>query len=716
MLGSNVSIFRSFRGLGLGAVAVLGGGLVWYALAHGPQPRARQFVPGALGYEAGAPAPAPGPGAFLTRAFSMPGDGQDGRRWQAANQVAGRLQFSHNLHRVFPPALSASHPEFFPLIGGARLKPAPKIIDWNPDLGREDVARHAAEVAADYFSAHPADRSFSLGTNDGLLVGESPETLALTTPVKWFRGRPDYAPLVFTFMNRAAAELGRTYPDKYLGCLAYYWAENTPGFPLNRQVVPFLTTDRSQGYDSALREQEYDLQRRWAAVAGEHAGGGPRRLGLYDYLYGGGFLIPRIHTRLLAENLRRARQAGFTDYYAEVYPNWGLDGPMPWLAAQLALDPAQPLEPLLDEYYARYFREAAGPMRAFFTRCEEQWMRQPGPGYWLKHYRNESQADIFPLAVCRELRAQLTAAAQAAKSARVRDRVALVSEAFGVTERFVAMQEAREALNRRALRPGRDWRGLVGALWDFRAARDQFESYAKSLRQRQPLALRPFLWEDYLRHDPMPGAVVAIQTAAEASGEFDAAETLVRNRGDEAITHTWLAALVSRTRTGLELVRNGGLHGPVLPARQIAGLPYGLALPAEWGSKVEPTEFQHAELTGQGPGGRVLHIAGSADSALFQWCPMPQDYDRYAASVAVRGRVSPGTAVMLTIGWLDRNGKNLGSQVVRLPEGETGDWVELNIIGAPPPQAVRVGVGLRVLYQVAGDWAEARDFSLQAIP
>jgi len=38
---------------------------------------------------------------------------------------------------------------------------------------------------------------------------------------------------------------------------------------------------------------------------------------------------------------REARAAGFTDYYAEVYPNWGLDGPQPWLVAQLLQDPAQ---------------------------------------------------------------------------------------------------------------------------------------------------------------------------------------------------------------------------------------------------------------------------------------------------------------------------------------------------------------------------------------
>lgn len=707
-----VTAFRTFRWLGLGAALLLGGSVACYLGTQEPRPLARQFVPGALGFEAGADAPPPGRGAFYTRSMSMPGV-VGGRQWLAANQVTGRFNFSHNLRRVFPPALYASHPEFFPWVEGARWQPAAKASDWNPDLGRQDVARHAAAVAADYFSTPVSALSFSLGTNDGILYGESPETLALTTPVKWFRGRPDYSPLVFTFMNRAAEELSRTYPQKYLGCLAYYWAENTPGFPINRQVVPFLTTDRSQGYDAAFRQQEFDLQRRWGAVAGEHAGGGPRRLGLYDYLYGYGFLIPRIQTRLLAENLRHARRAGFTDYYAEVYPNWGLDGPMPWLAAQLAQDPEQPLDGLLDEYYTRYFREAAGPMRRFFTRCEEQWMRQPGPPYWLKHYRNESQADIFPPEVCRELRALLAEAGRAARSQRVRERVQLTADAFGVTERLVRMQGAREALNRCSLHPD-DWRTLAAALWEYRAARNDFQGYTAALVRRQPLAVRPFLWDDYLRHDPMPAAVVAMQTAADAAHEADAAESWVRSWGDQEITYTWLAALVARARTGRELTRNGTLWGEVQPGRTIAGLPFGVALPVEWQSKVEPAEFQRAELTGSGP--RVLRISGSMDTAIFQWRPMPPGFDRYAARVAVRGRVSPGTAVMLTIGWLDRQQRHLGSQVVRLPEGVNDGWVELNLIEPPPPKAVWVGVGLRVQYQVTGDWAEARDFSLQAIP
>ena len=283
------------------------------------------------------------------------------------------------------------------MVDGKRERPAEHSQTWNPDLSRPDVAIHAASVARDAFIADPGRVSFGLGVNDGLLYGESPELLAAVSPLRWFRGRPDYSNLTFRFLNRAGEELARSHPDKFLGALAYYWEENTPDFPVHPQVLPFLTADRSQGYDPAFWREEFSLQERWAKA-------GPQRLGLYDYLDGTGFVIPRIHPRLIAESLRHARGIGFTDYFGEASPNWGIDGPMTWMVAQLLSDPQQSADLLLDEYYKRYFQESAVPMRRFFERCEEQWMRQPGHPYWLKHYRNDSQADLFPSAVCAELR------------------------------------------------------------------------------------------------------------------------------------------------------------------------------------------------------------------------------------------------------------------------------------------------------------------------
>jgi hypothetical protein len=113
------------------------------------------------------------------------------------------------------------------------------------------------------------------------------------------------------------------------------------------------------------------------------------------------------------------------------------------LVAQLIARPGASAPNLLDEYYARFFGEAAAPMRQFFERCEDLWMAQPPPADWLKHFRSETQAGLFPSSECAKLRALLEQARALAKSEKVRQRVEFVSAAFGATERFVAFCEAK---------------------------------------------------------------------------------------------------------------------------------------------------------------------------------------------------------------------------------------------------------------------------------
>ena len=681
----------------------------------------RWFMPGDLGYERGVP---PGPlseNAFLTRAMGSLG-GKAGNIWATNHRLTPRLNFSHNLSRVFPSALYDEHPEFFPLEAGQRFRPPEGVrVSWQPDLGREDVAAYATEKAREYFNEKPDAVSFALGVNDGLVFGESSETKALTMPLRWFRGRPDYSNLVFTFMNRAADELSVTHPGKYLGALAYYWAENVPNFAVNPQVIPFLTADRSQGYDPEFLAEDRALQRRWISALGAkpkatskeleandyqltaQSSKQPRlRLGLYDYLYGGGFLIPRQHPHLLAEHLRYTRRLGFTDYYAEVYANWGLDGPQPWLVAQLLQDPEQSAVVLLDEYYQRYFKEAAVPMRRFFERSEEQWMNQPGNSYWLKFFRNETQAILFPPRVCRELRGYLEQAARLVKARSVRARVQQVSDAFVVTERFIAMQTWRDRLNREVLSGSGSMNRVVPWLMAFREARREFVGYTRELRATQPLLIAPFKIEDYLMHDPTVNALVWLR---DRSGPLS--KELPSPLADDAeLVQLW-SNLAER---GLSIEYNGELLGPLKKPRTIAGLTYGVSLPRGWVSKVEPAEHYRDSLLGE-EGMRVLRIEGSINTSVFQWRPLPKTEFSLAA-VKIRGQLSPSSSAYLTLGWLDAEHRHLGLMRMHLPTGEWPDWVDLSQGGMIPENAVWVGVGIRLNNQRDGDWVEVKDFRL----
>jgi hypothetical protein len=106
-------------------------------------------------------------------------------------------------------------------------------------------------------------------------------------------------------------------------------------------------------------------------------------------------------------------------------------------------------------------------------------------------------------------------------------------------------------------------------------------------------------------------------------------------------------------------------------------------------------------------------LAGATDAAVLQWNEAVPGRT-YDAAVFVRGRVSSGTSVILTLGWLDAGQKPVGNVLLaRLPEGEWNEWVRLRQGGVAPAGARWVGIGVRVQHQVAGDWADVDDFSLR---
>lgn len=665
----------------------------WQASHGGPGPElARWFMPGILGYEPGVAPPPPGPAAFLTRALGGVNGSNDGS-WAMHNALTPRLSFSHNLSRIVPDALLATHPEFFPLIGGKRV--VPDIARWNPDLGNPTLAAWAAQKAAEHFMAQPEAVSFAVGTNDALTYGDSPELRAWVLPMRYFRGRPDFSDLVFNFTNEVARHLEESWPEKHVGALAYYLHEQVPRFPVHPQVLPFLTADRSQGYDRDFWAEEMALQRAWAAA-------GPRRLGIYDYLYGYGFLVPRYHPTLLAEHLRHARKAGYTDYYAEMSPNWALDGPQPWLVAQLLQDPTQAAERLLAEYFRRYFRAAGPAMARFFGRLEQAWMEQEGPAYWLKHYRNESQTRVYPPAVRRDLRDALGAAAAAAEASEdevVAARVAWVEGGWGLSERLIEMGEARDALARRLWRRAGVRGGSAEALFSeaeeleellriYREARGELVRYDEWLRREKPGAMGPYRLTDLLRHDPTPVAE----------------DRIARLR----------AATAGEPAPKAGYARLGGAHwnGEIVAPLRMAGLDYGVALPTGWNSRAEPAEGMTSAWADTAEG-RVLRLEGHKNTSIWRWMPPLLGPETLRLTLRVRGRVSLSSALTITASWLNVQQTLLEpTPVVILPEGEWPEWVTLEVPLVPGPEAVWPGVALYLNHQMPGDWLEIGEVSV----
>ena len=637
-------------------------------------------------------------------------EGPEAITWARRNGLAEHLEYSHSLFRIIPPSLFDGHPAWFPQLGGQRERPTePAVYRYQPNLALPEVAEFAGREAAEAFAREPGRASFSLGINDTVRFDQSEATRALVEPLRSFRGAPDYSPLVFTFMNRAAATLARTRTDRYLGCLAYFWCENVPAFPVHPQVVPYLTADRSQYYDDQFRAEDLLLQARWGTS-------GVRAFGLWEYAYGHSFLIPRVPHGALAESVHEAWLRGARGYLAEVGPQWGFDAFKIWMLTQLLWEPARPLGELAGDFFPGYYGGAAGPMQRFFAACERQWMAQPGPPYWIKFYQQEDQSLLFPPGVCRTLRGHLDEARRAAGNDPVLgERIGLTERAFAVTEAYVAFDEIRRRLA--VLPAGEPESRLVAALGESLAAESRLrkacrEAEAGTLPARSATELTYFV-----RNDPVPRLLAA-------AGDRDPAAPprSLAALGPGVVPGPWSsvarAMADGRLSRSVNLARNSAFTS-VARHRQEPGFlfPGSGELPADWVVHAMPTERQRTALCAAADGAatRALRIEGAWDTQIYQWLPAVPG-QAYVARIRGRGRSSPGGDAGLFLSFLTAEGKPVGTHRMQtLPKGEHRVPLELVLADVAPAEAAWVGFGCGVSRQVAGDWFEAEGPELREV-
>lgn len=418
--------------------------------------------------------------------------------WGRRNGFFNTQDFNHGIHRFFDQkgfAAAQWWPEFegraWPVRGGR----APQ-----PDYSEPELAPAVAAWAQQRHFDQPHLDSVSVAMTDSILFDESPATRALVEPFTYFRDRPDYAPLLFDFMNRVAAaafpEAGAG-PDYDLSTLSYYWTENVPNFWIHPRVMPWLTSDRAQWFDPRYRANDQDLIRRWSVA-------GSRHLGTWDYYEGDPYIIPRHYPSLQADSIGYLHRHGVRAFFAEGEPLWGFDAPKYWLTGQLLWDPFLDVEVLLEDFYEHYYGPAAEPMKRFFERCEQIWLAQPGPASWIKHYACTTQLELFPPDVCRELRGYLADAEALAQTRehwqRVRD----------TSLTWVTLTDASRYYHR--------WKQLAGQ-WSVPAAQwaelDELRALLRPL-QEAASGRAKVLWGRLLRPDPTardtrtPAAAVAL--------------------------------------------------------------------------------------------------------------------------------------------------------------------------------------------------------------
>jgi len=666
---------------------------------------ARWFMPGTLGREVPVvrelrltPQRHRATPGYFSRALGGTENSSAGRAWAHANRLGNRLPGGHTAHDFTPPAVLAQHPDFAPqLVGAGGAAAANNAANWQPNLLAAGFSEHVAREVIRHFRATPDVGAVQFALNDANRFDQSPATLEAVAPPRYFRGRPDYSPLFYRFLNDVATRVARELPDRFISTYAYYWTENTPSFPVAPNIVPYLTSDRSMWSDPVFAQEDRALIARWGSA-------GPKFIALYDYLYGAPFFVPRPTLWAVTQPIRYGWEHGARAYYAEMTPNWALDGPKPWLAAQLLWGPTQSSAMLLDEYYARFWQEAAGPMRAFYELCDAQWRNQPRPLRWVKYLRDEDQRRLFPPEVRAELRQLLAQAEGAARSPIVRARVKFVSEAFKVSQAFCEHDELREDVNRLVFAGNASIQALCDGWERYSAKRAALVDQYRLLKQREPLAIQSDL-DVYLRNDPRPKLAAALA----ARGALSQIPARLIAPLFENVT----PSEADLTGPGRERLLDPQLREVAIPSTHpFAFTDWGRPT---WQGRTEPAETREISLWANSDGSKRVRYVGCMNESLSQWVPATPDR-LYRAKVLMKGHVSPGSVVMLSVSFLGKKNERVGRiHVDRLPVGAWNDWTALEIIVRAPANAAWLGVSPSVYNQMPGDWLEFEGVSVREI-
>jgi len=355
-----------------------------------------------------------------------------GGNWQMRMRMRGRYSFHHNLHKIFDPdKYYDEHPEYYPLRGGKRFRPGKGAHGWHPCFSNPGTVEVAVQAAQEYFDSHPEAISFSFGPADGRGYCTCPDCLKMRgKPLTYHGYSMRQSTVYWPWLGQVADRLSQSHPGKLAGTLAYSnYTAPPPDMDFPPNIIPYICYSLADAVVPRYRDADFDLIRRWGEKLPQIA--------LYDYGYGMGFSIPRIYTHAFQEQIQWALKHNLKGYYAEVYPNWGLDGPKLYLHARVLWDANVNVDRLFDEWNERMFREAAEPMKSYFRRCEEIWANQPDTGGAAFHLwrlvRGEKQFAVFSLEAMDELTGYLDEAARIATADIVKKRIQFFRKTWDVT-------------------------------------------------------------------------------------------------------------------------------------------------------------------------------------------------------------------------------------------------------------------------------------------
>ncbi len=641
--------------------------------------------------------------AYVARRFTgLRGEGSG--EWLRRNRVHNKLSFSHNLWRIFDREFFLAHPETLAVDWDPGDPPPPGHPIWKsqPDLTSDLVVETAAEAAIQAFRDDPSLVSFSLATNDNNRYGDSPGIRSDTRPMRYFRDLPDYSDLVFRFMNRVAEIVETEFPDRFLGALSYMWTENIPSFPVHPMVMPYLTADRSQGYDVDFTEEDRELVEKWNEA-------GPRLIGVWDYLHSARHPFPRRANLIVGQRVRDMAEAGVRAYTAEMNPVWPFHAELPWMVARMLWNPDLKPGELEKEFQETFFGPAAPEMADFYKRAWRVWMFQGGEAHWVKYFENEDGIELFEEEDLSKMSEALARASEAAGDGIFGRRVAAVREAWELTLSAARQQRLRRALALEADPSVED----ILAFWKARS------NYERTIDE-----LSEYPWTHNVRRgrivqsDPSYQAISRLLSLEEGDPQtvFDRLKEEAERLKDPVAGFYLYLAERSAEAAGVVLTEPGKLADRMGGVIRSGPEPWEKDLARPWRLRVRPSGSVSIEFEQKAAEQKSLVVRDAYAVGVVREFPVVAGRF-YEGTVRLATRVTLGNRTSIQFRWWGEYDEPLGSNLpIRVPSSEDPIRSSFTVSGYPPPGSVRGELMVAAVRQAEGDFLSVEEVELRSFP
>ncbi|MBE6366298.1 MAG: DUF4838 domain-containing protein [Lentisphaerae bacterium] len=312
-----------------------------------------------------------------------------------------RIWIRHYLAELLPvEKYGQTMPEIYPIHNGKRVLPAPKQHTfWQPcftepkvvDALAENVIAELSDNKRKYPNMEVNDndprlKTIALGINDAGGFCECERCLKTVPEKRNMIGSKDYSSSYIKMINQVADKVTATHRDCKLPFLAYHSVLNPPadGVKLNPALVPAIAFDSMYTADPERRKEYRELVQKWNAALPE--------LGVWDYIWGGAYLVPRTFNNMMTEHLRWNYAHGIKHYYSEFSPgkDW-TEGPKAYLIIKVLWDPDVDKDAILDDWFnCAVGQEAAPYYKKYFENMEKFWTQDVLSTSWFKARRGYS--------------------------------------------------------------------------------------------------------------------------------------------------------------------------------------------------------------------------------------------------------------------------------------------------------------------------------------